>query len=64
MGLGELQTMMRRVSELHELHRTLEARGHTIEEIKTVGSVQLIRRTDDGYQAASDPRKGGAPAGQ
>lgn len=41
----------------------LTERGHAIERIPEVGVVQLIRRVPGGWQAASDPRKGGAPAG-
>lgn len=38
-------------------------RGHAIDFRKDVGNVQLIRRSPKGWQAASDPRKGGRPAG-
>lgn len=38
-------------------------RGHSPKKIESVGVVQLIREKDGGYQAASDPRKGGEPAG-
>lgn len=43
----------------------LAARGHTIDYTSAVACVQLIRRSPDGktWQAASDPRKGGRPAG-
>lgn len=41
----------------------LEAMGHKIAEKPNVGCVQLIRKVKGGWQAASDPRKGGAPAG-
>jgi gamma-glutamyltranspeptidase/glutathione hydrolase len=39
--------------------------GYTIEKTESVGNVQLIRRSRDGrrWDAASDPRKGGRPAG-
>lgn len=41
----------------------LADRGHTIGRRRVVGAVQLILRGADGRcQAASDPRKGGAPA--
>lgn len=42
---------------------TLFGKGHSMDNISGVGCVQLIRRVDGGYQAASDPRKGGRPAG-
>ena len=43
----------------------LAARGHLVEERGAVGVVQLIRRAKNGggWEAASDPRKGGAAAG-
>lgn len=41
----------------------LKARGHAVGDRESVASVQLIRASPEGWQAASDPRKGGAPAG-
>ncbi|MBX3403273.1 MAG: gamma-glutamyltransferase [Phycisphaeraceae bacterium] len=42
----------------------LAARGHTVREVDNVGVVQLIARDRaGGWHAASDPRKGGKPAG-
>lgn len=46
-----------------ELTEALLDRGHSIGAIPEVGVVQLIRRVEGGWQAASDPRKGGEPAG-
>ena len=46
-----------------ELRGQLARKGHELGEIATVGQVQLIRVMPDGIRAASDPRKGGAPAG-
>lgn len=45
--------------------RALNALGHRTEGRGMVGAVQLIRRAKEGpgFEAASDPRKGGAPAG-
>lgn len=42
------------------------ARGHELEATSDVGVVQLIRRAHHatGWEAASDPRKGGRPAGR
>ncbi len=42
------------------------ARGHELEATSDVGVVQLIRRARHatGWEAASDPRKGGRPAGR
>jgi gamma-glutamyltranspeptidase/glutathione hydrolase len=46
------------------LPEALRQRGHTVEPIGAVADVQLIRRASDGqWEAASDPRKGGRPAG-
>jgi gamma-glutamyltranspeptidase/glutathione hydrolase len=51
-----------------DLVAELEARGHTIEPINNVANVQAIEiARDDGdvtLRAASDPRKGGRPAGR
>lgn len=41
----------------------LGALGHEVGWREDIGVVQLIRRANGGYSAASDPRKGGAPAG-
>ena len=41
----------------------LAARGHTVLERPAGSNVQVIRRAGDRWQAASDPRKGGRPAG-
>jgi len=41
----------------------LRLRGHQIGTITSESAVQMIRVTDDGIRAASDPRKGGRPAG-
>lgn len=45
------------------LRASMRARGHDVGERDGVGVVQLIRRHADRLRAASDPRKGGAPAG-
>lgn len=45
------------------LRGELEAFGHEVEAREAVGAVQLIRRAGGAWQAASDPRKGGSPAG-
>jgi len=36
---------------------------HEVERTETIAAVPFIRRVRGGYQASSDPRKGGAPAG-
>jgi gamma-glutamyltranspeptidase/glutathione hydrolase len=41
----------------------LVQRGHVIESIEAIGQVQMIVIDENGIRAASDPRKGGAPAG-
>jgi gamma-glutamyltranspeptidase/glutathione hydrolase len=41
----------------------LEARGHELGTREDIGTVQLIRRVRNGWEAASDPRKGGRAAG-
>lgn len=63
MSLDDVQRMMNRVETVRRFRRGVESRGHRISEVPDVGVVQMIRRAGDGYQAASDPRKGGAPAG-
>ncbi|MBU6413666.1 MAG: gamma-glutamyltransferase [Planctomycetes bacterium] len=45
------------MSELREL-------GHKVETAKAGAAVQVIRRTNGGWDAACDPRKGGEPAGK
>jgi gamma-glutamyltranspeptidase/glutathione hydrolase len=49
-----------------EALESARARGHELEPISTVGIVQLIRRARSGagWEAASDPRAGGRPAGR
>jgi len=63
-GLNELRELMSRVENVRRFRAELRRRGHQLGEVKTVGVVQLIRRAEGGYQAASDPRKGGEPAGR
>jgi gamma-glutamyltranspeptidase/glutathione hydrolase len=46
-----------------ELTPGLEATGHTVKKIGGVGVVQAIVVHEDGLEPASDPRKGGRPAG-
>ena len=41
----------------------LEALGHTVKVMDFFSSVQLIHGSEDGMRGASDPRKGGWPAG-
>ena len=41
----------------------LERRGHEVGRRRHVGKVQLLLVTEEGIEAVSDPRKGGAPAG-
>lgn len=41
----------------------LEAMGHELGERSEIGNVQIILRRGQGWEAASDPRKGGKPAG-
>jgi gamma-glutamyltranspeptidase / glutathione hydrolase len=45
------------------LRTNLEAKGHTVSQRSPIAAVQVIRRQPTGWQPASDPRKGGAPAG-
>jgi gamma-glutamyltranspeptidase/glutathione hydrolase len=41
----------------------LVQRGHSVQTIDVIGQVQMIVIDEKGIRAASDPRKGGAPAG-
>lgn len=45
------------------LSEALAAKGHKVGQREVVASVQIIRSGKDGWQAGSDPRKGGVPAG-
>lgn len=47
-----------------ELIGALARRGHKISEKRKSGVVQAIMRDGDGWVGASDPRKGGKPAGR
>jgi gamma-glutamyltranspeptidase/glutathione hydrolase len=47
-----------------ELADALESRGHKLSEKRKTGIVQAIMRDGDGWIGASDPRKGGRPAGR
>jgi gamma-glutamyltranspeptidase/glutathione hydrolase len=46
-----------------EIVTDLVRRGHEISEKRRTGVIQAILRTEDGWVGASDPRKGGIPAG-
>ncbi len=46
-----------------KLEQTLRQRGHQISDRRKTGIVQAILRTESGWNGASDPRKGGKPAG-
>ncbi len=58
--------VMRLIAEVNESRArlaALESRGHRVGTIGNVGVAQIVVRAGDGYAAASDPRRGGAPAG-
>lgn len=44
------------------LRRELEKRGQNVKEVGAMAAAQLARRTADGFEGASDPRKGGEAA--
>ena len=46
------------------LEASMKEHGHQVDTKPAVANVQLIRRTAEGWSAASDPRKGGVPAGR
>ncbi len=46
------------------LIKDLEQRGHRVNTRKDIAAVQAATMTAEGLQAASDPRKGGRPAGK
>jgi gamma-glutamyltranspeptidase / glutathione hydrolase len=46
-----------------QLRACLAALGHEVQETRALANVQLIVRAGRGWSAASDPRKGGRPAG-
>lgn len=60
-----VQSMMQRGPALLAMRRAIQDRGHMWGTVPTVGVVQAIVRAPGGagFQAASDPRKGGRPAG-
>lgn len=45
-----------------KVRRGLKRRGHQLRESERLGAVQLVRRTAHGFDAESDPRKGGEAA--
>ena len=58
-----LPAMLAVEPEIPEATRAaLQKRGHQLREIGAMGAVQLVRRTADGVEGASDPRKGGQAA--
>ncbi|MBU0718816.1 MAG: gamma-glutamyltransferase [Planctomycetes bacterium] len=46
-----------------EVREYLAQRGHEVASQRKTGMVQAIIRTEEGWLGASDPRKGGQPAG-
>ena len=62
-GPAEVMKMLDSVSTTRALQAALAARGHHLGRIRSVGVVQLIKRAGEGYEGASDPRRGGQPAG-
>lgn len=60
----EVDTAPRPTRSAAGFTEAMRARGHQVREIERLCVVQLIRRAPDGrWEAASDPRKGGRPAG-
>ncbi|HLP85114.1 MAG TPA: gamma-glutamyltransferase [Phycisphaerales bacterium] len=45
------------------LRESLHAKGHDVTKRSPIAAVQVIRKQPGGWEPASDPRKGGAPAG-
>ena len=46
-----------------DIHYLLQAKGHTTEEFDFYSSVQVVIQDQNTFLGASDPRKGGHPAG-
>jgi gamma-glutamyltranspeptidase/glutathione hydrolase len=46
-----------------EVEADLREKGHVTKRSGGLATVNLVRRTPDGWDAASDPRRGGRPAG-
>ncbi len=61
--VAAVQKWMRTSKRNERMRFELTGMGHSLRRMEEVGAVQLIKRTEGGWQAASDPRKGGAPAG-
>lgn len=59
----EVMRLFQNVASAHDLEFGLTSRGHRLGEALSVGVLEMIHRVKDGYEAAADPRGGGAPAG-
>jgi gamma-glutamyltranspeptidase/glutathione hydrolase len=57
-------TEIERGTELEGIEAALKAAGHEVRAIPMTSGLQVIRRSRDGWQGASDPRREGVARGR
>ncbi len=58
-----LQKWMKDSKRNQQIRFDLTGIGHSLRRMEEIGAAQVVKRTDAGLEAGSDPRKGGEPAG-